>query len=539
MKPIATFVHAAFFSALVLSAANAQAPSAANPLTTAPSASSAAARAGLDVPGPVPTDKQNMSDANLKVLREFMQGRYDSKAQAEADKDFLHISLVMVPIWPERTDGCWSYVEQAAANTLDRPYRQRVYRLTKEGNDYVSWTYEFESEPLKHAGAFRQEKPLSDVKPEQLRLRKGCEVYMQRNAEGAFVGGSRGNNCFTDWRGTKGYATAKVTVTRDKLNSWDQGYNTSGEQIWGSKKGAYEFVKTSQVVSKMDGKSAGYDLTQWTDQVEAFAKIRASLDGKDAYADWEVMVFIVEPGKRAMPVMRLDGFNVGRMLKQPDGSWQFLSREIAYYRDLQSGKILDKWTNPITGQVNDVLHVINDPVNQSFPATPTPRFQLPWNVRGEDVFIKLDIPLAYPNPLQPADFPEESSGATYFASEHFLYFAKTADVMNRSLASAPTQYAWTRTGPWLPWMKMGQRPGYILYSGQGKKLKSAAELDRVVREYTEKNYPDFMVSPKAWTQPNETSWTYYRKMRGGDKAKSGPAGHSVLPKDAPPAEAKK
>jgi hypothetical protein len=72
-------------------------------------------------------------------------------------------------------------------------------------------------------------------------------------------------------------------------------------------------------------------------------------------------------------------------------------------------------------------------------------------------------------------------------------------------------------------MKMGQRPGYVLYSGTGKKLKSAAELDPVVREYTEKNHPKFMKAPSEVTTPNETSWSYYKKIRGQGKGSAAPA----------------
>jgi Protein of unknown function (DUF1838) len=279
--------------------------------------------------------------------------------------------------------------------------------------------------------------------------------------------------------------------------------------------------------------SSSYDFSKPEDSLNAFIRLRGDASGADTIADWAVTVFIVEPGKRAMPVMRLDGFNVGRPVKNADGSYQWLSREVAYYRDLKTGKILDKWENPLTGKTNDVLHVINDPVNGKFAAA---TMSLPWNIRGDDVFLKMDIPLAYPNALQPDAFPEESTGPTYFASEHFLYFAKMSDFGNAKLTSVPSSYAWTRTGPWLPWMKMGMRPGYVLYTGQGKKLKSAVELDAVVREYTEKNYPEFMNAPKTLVTPNETSWTYYRKVRGGAKSSAAPAAGSGGAKAMEPAK---
>lgn len=245
----------------------------------------------------------------------------------------------------------------------------------------------------------------------------------------------------------------------------------------------------------------------------AYQKMRADSKGADTFTDWQVTMYVVEPGKKAVAIMRLDGFNVGRFAKQTDGGVQWLSREVAYYRDLKTGKLLTEWDNPITGQKNQVLQVINDPVNSKFGPTAAPgQPMLPWNVRGDDVFLKMDIPLAYPNALQPADYPEESTGPMYIASEHFLFFMKTRDLLDDTLTSIPLSYAWTRTGPWLPWMKMGTRPGYLLYSGQGKKLKNADELDPMVRDTTMKLHPDFMAAPKTFTTPNETSWSYYRKQ---------------------------
>jgi hypothetical protein len=168
--------------------------------------------------------------------------------------------------------------------------------------------------------------------------------------------------------------------------------------------------------------NAAYDVTKPENSGEAFVRMRADTSGADVIADWQTTVFIVEPGKRALAVMRLDGFNVGRATMNPDGSYQWLSREVAYYRDLKTGKILDKWENPLTGKTNDVIQVINDSVNSVFGR---PGSSLPWRVKGDDVFVTVDVPLAYPNALPPADFPEESTGPMYFATESFMFFFPT------------------------------------------------------------------------------------------------------------------
>ena len=42
------------------------------------------------------------------------------------------IRLVMLPIWTHRRDGRWLYVEQASVQSIEQPYRQRVYRVHRD-----------------------------------------------------------------------------------------------------------------------------------------------------------------------------------------------------------------------------------------------------------------------------------------------------------------------------------------------------------------------------------------------------------------------
>ena len=121
------------------------------------------------------------------------------------------------------------------------------------------------------------------------------------------------------------------------------------------------------VFSLLASSVVALDVTTPEGSMRALVKMRASLDGSEAYADWKVTAYAVVPGQRLRPLFRLDGFNVARMDKQADGSWHMLSREVAYYRDLKTGEILQKFANPLTGQTDAVLQVINDPVNIAFP----------------------------------------------------------------------------------------------------------------------------------------------------------------------------
>lgn len=256
------------------------------------------------------------------------------------------------------------------------------------------------------------------------------------------------------------------------------------------------------------------DFRNSTDPSAEFLRLRCSLDSSEhKYSWWTATVYAQVPGEKLKPLLGFEGYNVCRVVKLADGSYQLLTREVSYYKDLKTGKIIEQWDNPYTGKTDDVMHVHNDPVNTPMPPPGKASYPLPWKVMGNDVMVLLDIPLDYPNELSPKEFPEESSGERYIASEHFGFFAKLADMNNPKLKSVPYVNSWFRTGPWLPWMKMGQRPGGLICSGEGKKLDSFADLPAAVQAYTRKHFPKFVDAPTEFVSPNETTWSVYRDMK--------------------------
>ena len=72
------------------------------------------------------------TEKDFETLANWMQGAYTSEEQSKNDSDYYSISLKMIRIWNDRTDGYWFYVEQAALETITKPYRQRISHLVLE-----------------------------------------------------------------------------------------------------------------------------------------------------------------------------------------------------------------------------------------------------------------------------------------------------------------------------------------------------------------------------------------------------------------------
>lgn len=258
------------------------------------------------------------------------------------------------------------------------------------------------------------------------------------------------------------------------------------------------------------------DLDDPNDYFDAFIKTRADLDGQEVVYWWKGYVYSFIPGERDKAIMQFEGFNIGRVEKTEKG-YILLTREAAFYQDLRTGEILEYWDNPFTGEKNKVIHVWNDPVNQIFEF---PEEYLPYMNRifpstqlGNYLSYNLDIFLHYPSPLKRSEFPKNSQSDWYEAAEMFQFFVNKKDLLDKKTSSADAHINWTRISPWMPFMEMGDAKGNLVFSCVGMKLKNGwQDMPEIIRDYVEKNKPEFSSSPEEYTEPNETSWTFFKKL---------------------------
>lgn len=195
----------------------------------------AAAVAGVRILALAAAGRAQGQDAP-SVAVSCMTGSFSSAEPAPADTNYLDIRLEIAPMWTDRADGEWPYVEQAVAGHVDHPYRQRVCRVVaSDSGRIVSRVFTIPG-PLRFAGTRRDEAPLAALSPDSLSHREGCDVVLRRTEHGFFEGGTVGTGCHSGLRGAA-YATSAVWLTPDRLLSWDRGFDADGKQVWGVERG--------------------------------------------------------------------------------------------------------------------------------------------------------------------------------------------------------------------------------------------------------------------------------------------------------------
>ena len=189
-----------------------------------------------------------------------------------------------------------------------------------------------------------------------------------------------------------------------------------------SKNGAVEKVaQSAPIANASDNLASGdfapmeFDNPRWNRDM--LVRLQGNTDFSQQKWGWYGgRVIGVRPGEPDKHVCDFEGFSVARMKHLGDGNYRKLLREVGFYLDKDTGKILEKFDNPYTGEKVNVVPIANDPFNVTFeefwPEPPNygglnterpPRrpLLLNWRDFGDRVLLHTDIHLFYPSSLQP------------------------------------------------------------------------------------------------------------------------------------------
>jgi CpeT protein len=188
--------------------------------------------------------QKKITQRDLYNVYHFMVGSYSSEIQSIEDTSYFDIRLKMVPLW-SHLPSYWLYVEQAMAEKEDKPYRQRVYQLSILNDSTIESKVFIIKNGEKYFGDWQYIDPLNSLTPDSLEERKGCSIYLHKDANNQFHGSTHNTDCESSLKGAT-YATSSVQLFSTKIISWDRGFDKNDVQVWGAKKGGYIFHKINK-----------------------------------------------------------------------------------------------------------------------------------------------------------------------------------------------------------------------------------------------------------------------------------------------------
>jgi hypothetical protein len=200
----------------------------------------------------LPVEAPSAGDAELERAAAWMAGEFDTFAQVARDEAagtaYRHVRAVLrvVPVTVDGLSGGGRafYLEQALAESEDKPYRQRVVLLTRLDGRLVNRLYRLKR-PEAFVGAWREPKRLEALVPAELELDEGCDLLWTPAWPDRFAGvAGEGGTCRTQLRGAT-HVVSRVELRADGLTSLDQGFDDAGAHRWGPPPGTagHAFVR--------------------------------------------------------------------------------------------------------------------------------------------------------------------------------------------------------------------------------------------------------------------------------------------------------
>lgn len=265
-------------------------------------------------------------------------------------------------------------------------------------------------------------------------------------------------------------------------------------------------VAGGALISSSVGSSAhaaeGLNLSNRDDLLTALAKMRGRTDGGISMG-WIIGTRYAVVENLATPMWGILAGTFSRYRKISDVTYEVRSIEVAYFTDLETGQLLETWTNPFTDQEIDVPRIrmgpatiimtadgldIPNPVGEAAGMFIKHRFR-PAVTVGDDVWITEEIQVDGP-PLAP-------NTPKFAYNEMTTYHSTLTELADPDAASVATSVQYHSLVSWRPWMGFGDMAGHTTARGSGKHINRIEDFPKYYLELTKRYNDDVLNDPET------------------------------------------
>lgn len=198
-------------------------------------------------------DVKMPKDKEVRQLAEWLTGSFDTFAQVDSDEEqntkYRHIRATL-HVQPVQLIGMGEnaaalYVENAAAETRDKPYRQRVYVVKRNSAGQIIVEIHRIKNQEQVVNAYKNPALLSNLSLANLTHEAGCDMTFQKVNSKLYKGAAgESKTCKSTLRGAT-HTISNTELTPTQITNLDQGFDDGGGHKWGPPPGTigHIFVK--------------------------------------------------------------------------------------------------------------------------------------------------------------------------------------------------------------------------------------------------------------------------------------------------------
>jgi hypothetical protein len=192
------------------------------------------------------------------------------------------------------------------------------------------------------------------------------------------------------------------------------------------------------------------------------------------------------------------GATYQRVRDNGDDTVTYISSELSYHLDTDSGEFLDSYVNPYTGETVTPRYLRVGPratkltPQGASPVDEQSAMKLPYVIKQSIGPILVTSNSVLLNLELKADSDE------IVAQDVITYRASLDDMQNETLDSVPVSYTILDIFNWPKWMKMGEIRGVYLGRGEGEKVDGPEDYPQQLIDLIEENDPEFLTDADNW-----------------------------------------
>ena len=248
--------------------------------------------------------------------------------------------------------------------------------------------------------------------------------------------------------------------------------------------------------------ATGLDLSDRDDFLTAAIKIRGSTDDRLCMG-YVMGTRYAVVNHKATPIHGILAATFSRYRRIRDDAYSAAALEVAFFRDINTGKLLETWTNPFTQKTVEVPQIrmgpaalvvtadgltVDSPAGEAAGMEIVHRFK-PAVTNGNDVWITEEISVA--------GSPPGADAKPFVYNEMSTYHALRSDLDDPAKATVQSNVSFHGLVTWRPWMGFGDIPGHTTASASGRRVNRIEDLPKYYLELCEKYHPDVLNDPLA------------------------------------------
>ena len=205
-----------------------------------------------------------------------------------------------------------------------------------------------------------------------------------------------------------------------------------------------------------------------------------------------------------IPFFTLNNYVIQKWAPAGVGNFEVQHYEVGYYSSFDEEEAIDKWENPLTGEIIDLPHFVLGPLPRSYgpgkgesSASFSPD---PLNITmiGDRVYIPTLTKISIPNSLSVEEWGPYGGGPTIYWDSMLVYSANIADVMDDEKTHVSAEMHMQNLVSWAPFLKLGESPGRTMGRAYGQHISGFDALPTKIRAGFEKHTPEIF-DVASWT----------------------------------------